>query len=495
MTDETMVGIDLGTSGVRVAAYDAGGSVLAAGSADLRAQTTDAWLDALARAAPPDLPEDPSVLAVDSTSGTVVPVDRTGEAVCDPLMYHETAPEQGDRLADTAAVRELADRGVTLGPTAPLAKLARLRERRPGAFGAARWFLDPAAWLTYRLRHPAGEPWRDLRTDWTNARKFGADVLDREPTWFEPAFEAAGVPVDRLPSVAAPGARVGPAASDLAESLGLAGAPLHLGVTDGNASALAMGCLSPGDCGVACGSTSVLKLVTAEYEPREALYYHRHPVEGYLAGAAFESGSLVEWVCDRLLGLPVAEALELAAVAPADAAPRFYPPGTRSPFFDAGMDAALAGLDADPDRSRAAARGGLVRGLATGVALAEGSYLPTFDDLVGGVERVRLLGGGGASEDGTDDGADGGSDDDGAYAWWDRLRAAVWDRPVVRVAPRTTAGAVVPAAIEAGVYPDAATARDRLVREVGPVEPACDPAAFAAERADYRERWAATGRL
>lgn len=491
MTEETMVGIDLGTSGVRVVAYDARGAVRAAGSADLRAQTTDAWLDALARATPTaDLPDGPVVLAVDSTSGTVVPVDRVGEAVHDPLMYHEVAPDWGERLGDTDAFRELADRGVTLGPTAPLAKLARLRERRPRAFETARWFLDPAAWLTYRLRYPEGEPWRDLRTDWTNARKFGADVLDRVPAWFEPAFEAVGVSTDRLPSVAAPGSPVGVAESGLAETLGLAGAALHLGVTDGNASALAMGCLAPGDCGVACGSTSVLKLVTEDYEPRESLYYHRHPVEGYLAGAAFESGSVVERVCDRLLGLPVTAALELAAEAPADAVPRFYPPGTRSPFFDAGMDPVVAGIDVDPEGSRSTARGRLVRGLAMGVALAEGSYLPTFDDLVGGVDRVWLLGGGGVETD--DTGSDGQTD---AYAWWDRLRAAVWNRTVVRVAPRTTAGAVLPAALEAGVYPDASTARDRLVHEEGPVEPACPPERYADQRADYRERWAAARRL
>lgn len=338
---------------------------------------------------------------------------------------------------------------------------------------------------------PEGEPWRDLRTDWTNARKFGADVFERVPGWFEPMFEAAGVPTDRLPSVAPPGSPVGPAEAELAESVGLADASLHLGVTDGNASALAMGCLEPGDCGVACGSTSVLKLVTDDCEPREALYYHRHPVEGYLAGAAFESGSVVERICDRLLGLPVAKALELAAEAPADAVPRFYPPGTRSPFFDAGMAPVVAGLDPGPDRSRSDARGRLARGLVTGVALAEGSYLPTFDDLVDGVERVWLLGGGGV---GADDDARRG-DGPGAYAWWDRLRAAVWDRPVVRVAPRTTAGAVLPAAVEAGVYPDAATARDHLVRRDGPVEPVRDPGTYAEARADYRERWAAIGRL
>ena len=59
MTDGTLVGIDLGTSGVRVAAHDADGSVLAAGSADLDAQTTGAWFDALRRAVP-DLPDGPS---------------------------------------------------------------------------------------------------------------------------------------------------------------------------------------------------------------------------------------------------------------------------------------------------------------------------------------------------------------------------------------------------------------------------------------------------
>ncbi len=501
MTADALVGVDVGTSGVRVVAYAPDGAVLAAGSADLAERTPDGWTAAL-RAATPELPDGDVVCSVAGTSGTAVLVDGRGAPVAAPLPYEAEAPEGAAAIADSGVADDLAAKGVPASATSPVAKVLALRRERPATLDSAAWLLAPATWLTYRLRHPEGRRWEAVETDWTNALKFGADVAREDPDWYRPLFEATSLPTDLLPTIRRPGAPVGRAGSDLAAAVGLGGADLHLGPTDGNASALSMGCLEPGDCGVACGSTSVVKYVAGERRPHDALYYHRHPLGGFLAGAAFASGAAMEAVCERWLGRDVPAALELAAETAPGTGPGFFPPGTRSPFFETGMGATLAlpwppgttadspaatdgtpetdGGEDDPESDDAlrVGRGRLVRGVATGVALAEHSYLPLLEDLFDReIDRVRLLGGGRPGETG--------------FEWWNGLRAAVWDRDVVRMESRTTAGAVLPAAVAAGVYDDAAAASDALLRVAGRPEPESDPDRYADRRAAFRDRWAA----
>ena len=49
---------------------------------------------------------------------------------------------------------------------------------------------------------------------------------------------------------------------ELAEGIGLKGAKLFHGMTDGNASAIATGCIEPGDFGIGCGTTTVPRYVS-----------------------------------------------------------------------------------------------------------------------------------------------------------------------------------------------------------------------------------------
>ncbi|WP_129115421.1 hypothetical protein [Halegenticoccus tardaugens] len=104
-------------------------------------------------------------------------------------------------------------------------------------------------------------------------------------------------------------------------------------------------------------------------------------------------------------------------------------------------------------------RGRLVRGIATAIALSEYTYFPLLEEHFGrDLDRIRLVSGG---ELGSDD----------PFSWWNTLRASVWDREVVKMEPRTTVGALVPAALAASVYADVDEASDRLLRSHGQVPP------------------------
>ena len=473
-----LVGIDLGTSGVRITAYGLDGEVLLGGEATIDAQTVDRWEAALYDTAL-YLPRGRVLCTVDSTSGTAVLVDDTGEPVFRPQMYYESAPEHGHEIAALDATADLAKKGVPFSATSPLAKVLRLREAYPERFEAVEWILSPATWLLYRLLYGTEERWREVETDWTNALKFGADVTVASPEWYEPLFDALSLSPDLFPSIVAPGTPIGVATSDLAAEIGLAGAELYQGMTDGNASAISAGCLGAGDYSIACESTSVVKYVSESITPHEALYYHRHPIEGYVASAAFETGVLFEWVCDRFFGFDERRGLEAARRVPAGAEYDVYVQGNRSPFFESGMANSIFGLWPDQELDREAVRGRLLRGVVTGITLAEYSYLPLVaEHFESGIERVSLL----------SRGVPGGDD---PFSWWNGLRASIWDRPVTRMEPRTTAGSLLPATLAASIFDDVETASARLLRSSGVVTPDESVSdAYAEHRRDHADRWA-----
>lgn len=451
-----LIGIDLGTSGVRITAYDTDGAVVGSDEAPLKEHSRGNWEEALKKVAP-ELPKGNKICSVDSTSGTIILTDASGEMIFPPKMYYESAPEKAEKVDEFASAREIRGKGVSISATSPLPKILRLKEEEPGKFEEVKWILSPTTWLLYRLKYGEGKRWRNLETDWTNALKLGADITKRKPDWFEPLFHEAGIDLDLLPEVKKPGTPMGSAEGELAEKLGLEGAELYQGLTDGNSSALAMGCLEPGDYGISCGSTSVPKFVSEDIRPHEALYYHKHPIEGYIAGAAFETGTILKWICEKVLGVSQERGLELAREVRGEEY-GFFPQGDRSPFFDSRMGNTLVGIWPDQSLSEKEARGRLVRSIAAGIAMEEYIYIPLLEDLfTTTIDRVNLLGGGVPSKE-------------DPFSWWNELRASIWNRRVVKMKPRTTVGSLIPAALSASLFSDVSEASKNLLKEEGEIK-------------------------
>ena len=99
MTDSPLVlGIDLGTSGIRTAVVAANGAVL-----DSRSQAyggdfanPHSWREGcgnLIRAIPAQLRSQLQALAVDGTSGTLLACDRDGSPLGEALAYSQSCPE------------------------------------------------------------------------------------------------------------------------------------------------------------------------------------------------------------------------------------------------------------------------------------------------------------------------------------------------------------------------------------------------------------------
>lgn len=476
MDGPQLVGVHLGTSSVHVGVYDPDGRQLSSGEAPVSEQTTIAWERAL-REATPNLPHT-GICSVASTSGTAVLVDKYGEPVFPPQMYFESARDQASQLAELELSDISINQNIAFSPTSPLPKILKLREEFPEKFEKVEWILNPTTWLLYRLRYDASTPWRDIETDWTNALKFGADITTPLPTWFDSLFESIGLPESLFPTIRPPGSFIGVADSQLAERTGFDGVKLFQGLTDGSASVLANGCLKPGDFSITFGASSVVKYVSESVSPHEALYYHRHPLDGYLPGASFDTGNLLRWVFDRILNCTPERGLELAQQVPNGEEYEIFLKGNRSPFFDADIAGSLLGLNYDTSLSTDEVHGRIARGLITGIILTEWTFIALIEDHFGTpIERVQVI-----------------NDDtptlDGDYSWWNSLRASIWDRPVVEMEPRTTVGAVIPPALITSVYGDVEEAADKLLRERSVIQPNPDLGTdYSDQKAQYFDRW------
>jgi len=289
-----VIGLDIGTSGVRALGVGADGAVIASAQTPLPAPDRDSgggvrqdpelWWRAvvavLSRLAAGISGPPPRALCLDGTSATILLCRPDGTPLAPARMYNDTsARAEAERVA-AAAPHDAPARGAS----ASLAKLLRLlAECRPSEPVLA---LHQADWIGGRLRGRFGD------SDWNNALKLGFDpAAERWPDWLR------RLPLDgaALPVCHAPGTDLGPIDAAVAAATGL---PPDLrvlaGTTDSTAATLAAGAVAPGDAVTSLGSTLVLKILSEApvSSPAHGVYSHRIGCT-WLAGGASNSGGAV----------------------------------------------------------------------------------------------------------------------------------------------------------------------------------------------------------
>jgi len=476
LKDKRLIGIDLGTTSIKVDSCDLDGNLLGCGRARIEGQTTEKWIEALVKASPAsilrDYPSESKIVSVVGSSGTILLVDEFGNPVFSPIMYYTKAPEEASELKEYSSAKELAERGVETSPMSPLPKIVQKMRSEESRFKKVRWIVSPSSWLTYSLFFGEGEKWENLATDYTNAFKLGVDVTREKPVWFTSIFEDARVPVDLLPTLVPCGSHVGLAKSKLARKLGLENARLHHGMTDGNASALALGCLRKGDIGVGCGTTTFIKFVCETPKRHPTIYYHKHPLYGFLGTAAGPmTGKMLEWFSEKVLGISLETAFSYAERIEPGKETFYFPPGDRSPFYDPVMGATFAGLWPE-DRSKGEVRGEIFRSMLLGTAFLEYYYIKLYEELFEVVNEVKIIGGGTKS------------------SFWNKIRASIYEKTVKVMDERTTICALMPAALELRLFKNVGEAAERLLRVTDVVKP---DAELASKYRDWRDsfmvRW------
>jgi D-ribulokinase len=295
---DVVLGIDIGTSGVKVLAVDPGGAIVARGAAALprpvaagphREQDAELWWQASEAAigeAVSNLPGTAVVAAVsvDATSGTIVPVGPGITPLRPGLMYNDARAGRQAAILNELGAATLSRLGYRFNASFALPKILWLLENEPGLMEKADCILHQSDFVTARLiGAPAG-------SDESNALKTGFDIVTR--TW--PGYLAdAGIDAARLPRVLPIGATLGHVSARVADALGLPrGCRVVAGMSDGTAGCAASGASAVGDMTSTLGTTLVWKVIAASLvcDPLGRLYCHRHPGGGFLPGGAGNAG-------------------------------------------------------------------------------------------------------------------------------------------------------------------------------------------------------------
>jgi D-ribulokinase len=280
------LGIDIGTSGVRVVAMDWHGEVVAQAAAAMAApvrkdvaitQHPAIWLHAIETAFDElrrliDVRRIAAV-AADGTSGTVLAVDDLGVPLADARMYND--PCSATSVAAIAV--HVPATSAASGASSALGRALELQALRPHRI------LHQADWVAGMLSSQF-----DV-TDENNALKTGYDPVARHwPDW----IAATGMDMSLLPKVVPAGTVVGGCEGQLAQVLGLADSTAVVaGTTDGCAAFLATGADQLGDGVTSLGSTLVLKVLSDKpvFAPAYGIYSHRIG-DMWLPGGASNTG-------------------------------------------------------------------------------------------------------------------------------------------------------------------------------------------------------------
>ena len=441
-----ILGIDLGTTEVKVGLVGLDGRLLAMARAgyaldvgpDGRAeQDPGAWWSALGVAVralrPPDA-VDVVAIGVDGHGPTLVAVDADGVAVRPAITFLDTrAAAEGDELAAATGIR-----GWALGP---LPAALWLQRNEPEAAARARWSLTTWEWLAFRLTGVAAAP----------------QVPGQTPPDAGVVARATGLRVERRPPTTEMAALVGTLQSSPAASLGLrAGIPVAAGTNDAFTSYLGAGLTEPGDAYDPGGSAGGFGVYWHEPVEVPGAFVTPAPLPGlYSVGAAMAAtGRALDWFRDAVAGGAVTtEALlEEAATVPAGSDGVVFLPylaGERSPIWDPNATGAFVGL------TLAHGRGHLTRAILEASALSIRHVAGPMLAAGVAVSAMRACGGPARSET------------------WNQIKADVTGFPVLVPAVLETAvlGSAILGAVAIGACPDVPTAVRTMTRIERRLEP------------------------
>lgn len=426
------LGVDIGTSGCKAAAFDDDGKLAASayleynvrspkpGWAELDSEEViGACMTVIARCVA-ELPSPPVGLAVSSQGEAFTPVDAAGRPLGPAMVSSDNRAAQyvRDWPAVFGAERLYQITGHTAHSLFSLFKLLWLRDHQPDVWKSAPWFLCFEDLLLQRLGVEPAMGWP------LAGRTMLFDV--RRHTWSREILDAIGLDERRLARPLPSGSVAGVIPPEIARPLGLSDGTIA--VTGGHDQAC--GALGAGITrgGTAAYATGTVECITPTFESpvfHEALRTNNlctydHAVEGLYITVAYSltGGNLLKWFRDEFGQLEVQQARQsggneydalLAQMSPHPARPMvlpyFTPTGT--PYFDTKVTGAVLGL------RLTSSRGEIIRSLLEGVAMEMRLNLEILQRAGCPVRELRAIGGGARSQA------------------WSQLKADVLGRPVV----------------------------------------------------------------
>lgn len=300
------------------------------------------------------------------------------------------AGEQARELRQLGQALDLLRRtGTPVHPMSPLVKLIWFSRHEPELSARVRWWVGLK---DYVLHHLTGE----LVTELSSASATGLlDVHTRD--WDGSAIQLAGIDRGRLPPVL-PTTTVLTLTPKAASRTSLpAGLPVAVGAGDGPLGNLGTGAIEPGVAGLSLGTSGAVRMAVPEptFDPAGRLFCYALTDDLWVSGGAVSNGGItLRWAGETFApdlvadGHADADLLALAAQIPAGSEGLLMLPyvlSERAPLWDPDIAGAFLGVRHHHTRSH------FIRAALEGVCLQISTIVDALDT-VSSVQSVRATG-------------------------------------------------------------------------------------------------------
>lgn len=331
------------------------------------------------------------------------------------------------------------------GFTAP--KLLWVREHEPENFASIAKIMLPKDYLAYRL---SGEHC----TDYSDAS--GMLLLDvKNRCWSKEMLDICGITEDQLPTLYESYEVVGTIKRELAESLGLPqSVKITAGAGDNAAAAVGTGTVGDGMCNISLGTSGTIFITSSSFavDEHNALHSFDHADGSYhLMGCMLSAGACSKWWMEEILKT-TQYSEEQNRISNLGENQVFYLPylmGERSPHNDPKARAVFMGMSMDTTREE------MTQAVLEGVAFGLRDSLEVAKNLGIQITRTKICGGGAKSP------------------LWRKIIANVMNLKIdiIESEEGPGYGGAILAAVGCGEYESVSDAVEKLIKIVDTVEP------------------------
>lgn len=482
-----LMGLDLGTTGVKSTITDNAGNILSAayqeyqttiqgeGEYELDPSTVWASTKYVIKESSKFVDEEILAVSVSSFGEAFVAVDENGEPLLNTMLQTDIRgkEELADLLTRISPDEIRAKTGLNPAVTFSVPKIMWIKANHPDLYSHIHKILLYGAYILYKLGGVSA-------IDYTLAdRSLAFNVTAKD--WDDDILSAAGIQRELMPDVYPLGTVVGTIKPELADVLGVnRDMKLVTGAHDQICVSIGAGTIEEGIATNGMGSVDNISPVFTDLSHLEDNAKHNYPSVPYMDGKyttisyIYDGGTSLKWFRDAF-GYQEVAAAHLAGVSVYDIFNKYIPQeptnllvlphfsGAAVPYFDEDARGMIVGI------SSATRKTDIYRALMEGVAFEQRMNIENMDRGGIHINKVRATGGGSRSD------------------MWLQIKADIFNRDVERVHMKEsgTMGVIIMAGVAVGLFDSFASAMKKLVTIDKVFHP--DPARVAFYNQQYKK--------
>ncbi|MED4226247.1 xylulokinase [Neobacillus cucumis] len=405
-----VIGIDLGTSAVKILLVNQNGEVcqevsepypLIIEKSGYSEQDPEEWvartsegLAELVKGFEGDVRDIEGISFSGQMHGLVL-LDENHKVLRNAILWNDTrTTEQCQQIYDAVGKNRLLE--ITKNPALEgftLPKILWVKEYEPDIFNQAKVFMLPKDYLRYRITGNIHMEYSDA------AGTLMLNVAKRE--WSTEILKIFGISSELCPPLVESHTKVGTITSDFAKSTGLSEATkVFAGGADNACGAIGAGILQEGKTLCSIGTSGVI----LSYERRNDLdfegkvHYFNHSEENsyYIMGVTLAAGYSLSWIKDTFATQEGFDTfLQGVDTVPAGSNGLLFTPylvGERTPHADSNIRASFIGMDASHERKH------FVRSVLEGITFSLNETIEIFRNNGKKMDSIVSIGGGAKNE-------------------------------------------------------------------------------------------------